>query len=87
MAKHLDRVRRALQPWNTHMMSVMPPNVLAVAHDKQSASVACITSHLRWPDRNQPRAYVLGQGLMEPDAYFVFKDFISKRDEAEKKRQ
>ncbi|CAE8721778.1 unnamed protein product, partial [Polarella glacialis] len=60
MIRVLEALAKAFQPWDDLLVSLMHPDVQAVAKTKKPAMMACVVVLLRWPDRTLPARYVLG---------------------------
>ncbi|CAE8593271.1 unnamed protein product, partial [Polarella glacialis] len=64
MLRALEALAKAFQPWDDLLVSLMLPDVQAVARTKKPAMMACLVVLLRWPDRTLPARYVLGFRLV-----------------------
>ena len=83
----VQKVARALKPWDAHLLKLMETEVHSVAFEKRPAVMAFFTSILRWPDELQPRSYVQGFSLREPDQSGVFRAIPEDREAVEEKRR
>ena len=72
-AKALKAVAAAVRPLERKLRAVRPQHMEAAHEHKAPAAMAAATVLLRWPDREQPRKYVVGfdvVGELAPSGIF-----------------
>jgi hypothetical protein len=60
-----------LQPLEAWLVEIRPAAVHAVASDTSPSMLAFLTCVFRWPDRDQPKGYVLGFPINDDTVYTV----------------